>query len=189
MSMPDFDIDFCQDGPRSRHRLREEQVRRRLGVADRDVRHDGRARPRCATSAACSTSPLHLLRRHRQADPVPARQARHAEGGARRWSRCSPSASRRRKRCASSSTLAESLEGLTRNVGMHAGGVLIAPGKLTDFCPLYAQPGADGARLAVRQGRRRGDRARQVRLPRPHHAHDPRLDACATCGARSGEPT
>jgi DNA polymerase III subunit alpha len=29
------------------------------------------------------------------------------------------------------------LEGLTRNVGMHAGGVLIAPGKLTDFCPLY----------------------------------------------------
>jgi DNA polymerase III subunit alpha len=32
---------------------------------------------------------------------------------------------------------AEPLEGLTRNVGMHAGGVLIAPGKLTDFCPLY----------------------------------------------------
>ena len=29
-----------------------------------------------------------------------------------------------------------------RNVGMHAGGVLIAPGKLTDFCPLYVQPGA-----------------------------------------------
>ncbi len=39
--------------------------------------------------------------------------------------------------------LAESLEGLTRNVGMHAGGVLIAPGKLTDFCPLYTQPGSD----------------------------------------------
>ena len=34
--------------------------------------------------------------------------------------------------------LALRLEGLTRNVGMHAGGVLIAPGKLTDFCPLYA---------------------------------------------------
>ena len=39
--------------------------------------------------------------------------------------------------------LAEQLEGLPRNVGMHAGGVLIAPGKLTDFCPLYVQPGAD----------------------------------------------
>ena len=39
--------------------------------------------------------------------------------------------------------LAEALEGLTRNVGMHAGGVLIAPGKLTDFCPLYTQAGSD----------------------------------------------
>ena len=37
--------------------------------------------------------------------------------------------------------LAEQLEGLTRNVGMHAGGVLIAPGKLTDFCPLYCARG------------------------------------------------
>ena len=41
--------------------------------------------------------------------------------------------------------LAQKLEGLTRNVGMHAGGVLIAPGKLTDFCPLYQQPGSDAA--------------------------------------------
>ncbi|MDP2133048.1 MAG: DNA polymerase III subunit alpha, partial [Sulfuritalea sp.] len=38
-------------------------------------------------------------------------------------------------------TLALKLEGLTRNVGMHAGGVLIAPGKLTDFCPLYSPDG------------------------------------------------
>ncbi len=41
--------------------------------------------------------------------------------------------------------LARKLEGLTRNVGMHAGGVLIAPGKLTDFCPLYLQPGSTSA--------------------------------------------
>jgi len=41
--------------------------------------------------------------------------------------------------------LAQKLEGMTRNVGMHAGGVLIAPGKLTDFCPLYQQPGSDSA--------------------------------------------
>ena len=39
--------------------------------------------------------------------------------------------------------LAEPLEDLTRNIGMHAGGVLIAPGKLTDFCPLYKQPGTE----------------------------------------------
>jgi DNA polymerase-3 subunit alpha len=41
--------------------------------------------------------------------------------------------------------LAQKLEGMTRNVGMHAGGVLIAPGKLTDFCPLYQQPGSTSA--------------------------------------------
>ena len=41
--------------------------------------------------------------------------------------------------------LAQKLEGMTRNVGMHAGGVLIAPGKLTDFCPLYQQPGGESA--------------------------------------------
>ncbi len=38
--------------------------------------------------------------------------------------------------------LARPLEDLTRNVGMHAGGVLIAPGRLTDFCPLYQAPGS-----------------------------------------------
>jgi DNA polymerase-3 subunit alpha len=37
--------------------------------------------------------------------------------------------------------LAQRLEDLTRNVGMHAGGVLIAPNKLTDFCPLYSADG------------------------------------------------
>ncbi len=41
--------------------------------------------------------------------------------------------------------LAMRLEGIVRNVGMHAGGVLIAPGKITDFCPLYQQPGSDSA--------------------------------------------
>ncbi|HEX6362360.1 MAG TPA: DNA polymerase III subunit alpha, partial [Albitalea sp.] len=41
--------------------------------------------------------------------------------------------------------LAARVEGLVRNIGMHAGGVLIAPGKITDFCPLYMQPGSDSA--------------------------------------------
>ena len=40
--------------------------------------------------------------------------------------------------------LAQQVEGIARNVGMHAGGVLIAPGKLTDFCPLYTQGNDSG---------------------------------------------
>ena len=41
--------------------------------------------------------------------------------------------------------LALRLEGLVRNIGMHAGGVLISPGKISDFSPIYCQP--DGASL------------------------------------------
>jgi DNA polymerase-3 subunit alpha len=40
--------------------------------------------------------------------------------------------------------LALKLEGLTRNAGKHAGGVVIAPSPLTDFSPLYCEPGGDG---------------------------------------------
>ena len=41
--------------------------------------------------------------------------------------------------------LAGRLEDLIRNVGMHAGGVLIAPGKITDFCPIYQATGSDAS--------------------------------------------
>jgi len=41
--------------------------------------------------------------------------------------------------------LAARVEGMVRNIGMHAGGVLIAPGKITDFCPMYQQPGSTSA--------------------------------------------
>ena len=37
--------------------------------------------------------------------------------------------------------MARSLEGLTRNVGKHAGGVVISPSDLTDFTPVYCEPG------------------------------------------------
>jgi DNA polymerase-3 subunit alpha len=40
--------------------------------------------------------------------------------------------------------LAMRLEGLVRNVSMHAGGVLIAPTKISAFSPIYCQPDGDG---------------------------------------------
>jgi len=40
--------------------------------------------------------------------------------------------------------LAMSLEGLKRNAGKHAGGVVIAPSKLTDFAPLFCEAGGGG---------------------------------------------
>ncbi len=41
--------------------------------------------------------------------------------------------------------LARSLEGLARNAGKHAGGLVIAPSALTNFTPLYTEP--DGASI------------------------------------------
>ena len=38
--------------------------------------------------------------------------------------------------------LGRKLEGITRNAGKHAGGVVIAPSQLTDFTPLYCEQGA-----------------------------------------------
>lgn len=35
------------------------------------------------------------------------------------------------------------LEGLARNAGKHAGGVVISPGLLTDFTPLYCEAGSE----------------------------------------------
>jgi DNA polymerase-3 subunit alpha len=43
--------------------------------------------------------------------------------------------------------MAVQLEGLTRNVGKHAGGVVIAPSRLTDFSPLYCD--SEGAGLVT----------------------------------------
>ena len=40
--------------------------------------------------------------------------------------------------------MARQLEGLARNLGTHAGGVVIAPSKLTDFAPLYCDDAGDG---------------------------------------------
>jgi DNA polymerase-3 subunit alpha len=49
-------------------------------------------------------------------------------------------------------TLARELEDLTRNAGKHAGGVVIAPSPLSDFCPLFAEhDGHGGGRNPVTQ--------------------------------------
>ena len=39
--------------------------------------------------------------------------------------------------------LAYKLEGIARNVGKHAGGLVISPGSISDFCPTYFDPQSD----------------------------------------------
>ena len=55
VSMPDFDIDFCQDGRDRVIEYVKEQVRRATRCRRSPPSAPWRRRPRCATSAACST--------------------------------------------------------------------------------------------------------------------------------------
>ena len=140
VSMPDFDIDFCQDG---RDRVIE-YVRDKYGkesvsqiatfgtmAAKAVVRDVGRVMEwgygrtdELAKLIPFQPGKLITLKMAREMEPRLADRERDEED------------------TRDLLALAEQLEGLTRNVGMHAGGVLIAPGKLTDFCPVYAAEGS-----------------------------------------------
>ncbi|MCC6611298.1 MAG: DNA polymerase III subunit alpha [Burkholderiales bacterium] len=141
VSMPDFDIDFCQDG---RDRVIE-YVRNKYGAesvsqiatfgtmaAKAVVRDVGRVMEWSYTR----TDELAKLIPFQPGKLITLRMAREMEP---RLAEREANEEDTRELLA----LAEQLEGLTRNVGMHAGGVLIAPGKLTDFCPLYAASGSE----------------------------------------------
>jgi DNA polymerase-3 subunit alpha len=157
VSMPDFDIDFCQDG---RDRVID-YVRDKYGAdsvsqiatfgtmaAKAVVRDVGRVLdlPFTFCDQFAKLIPAHPGRvttlRRRTGDPEPnVIYAREVE----------PQIDERERNeedVRELLALAESLEGVTRNVGMHAGGVLIAPGPLTRYGPLYY---AEGSRAAVSQ--------------------------------------
>ncbi len=141
VSMPDFDIDFCQD---QRDRVID-YVKRKYGAhavaqiatfgtlgAKAVVRDAGRVLDLPYTKC----DQLSKLIPHNPADPWTLDRALREEPA---FAEAVSSDEEATELIA----LARPLEGLTRNVGMHAGGVLIAPGKLTDFCPLYRAQGTD----------------------------------------------
>ncbi|QJR14509.1 DNA polymerase III subunit alpha [Usitatibacter palustris] len=139
VSMPDFDIDFCQDG---RDRVID-YVKQKYGAecvsqiatfgtmaAKAVVRDVGRVlgMPYGEVDRIAKLVPFELgitLTKALEMEPQLRALMKEQEGVAELME------------------LALALEGLTRNVGMHAGGVLIAPGKLTDFAPLYSAEGSN----------------------------------------------
>jgi len=141
VSMPDFDVDFCQDG---RERVIE-YVRHHYGVqnvsqiatfgtmASKGVIRDvGRVLdfPYGLCDRLSKLVPVEGVK------PVSLKKAREMEPEFNAVIASEEGVEELME-------LGERLEDLTRNVGMHAGGVLIAPGKLTDFCPLYCTEGSD----------------------------------------------
>jgi DNA polymerase-3 subunit alpha len=147
VSMPDFDVDFCQD---NRYRVIE-YVRQKYGyeavsqivtfgtmAAKAVVRDVGRVLDMpytfCDTiSKLIPAAPgkQYSLDDAVDMEPVLKERLENEEELREMWE------------------LAKKLEGLTRNLGMHAGGVLIAPGKLTDFCPLYQASGDEAVPVSM----------------------------------------
>ena len=146
VSMPDFDVDFCQDG---RERVIE-YVKNKYGaqcvsqiatfgtMASKAVIRDvGRVMdfPYGLCDTLSKAIPIEGMK------PVSLKKARVMEPEI-------DAIAEREEGVPELLELAERLEDITRNVGMHAGGVLIAPGQLTDFCPLYC---ADSSTSVVSQ--------------------------------------
>ena len=143
VSMPDFDIDFCQA---NRDRVIE-YVKSRYGKdAVSQIATFGTMAARAAIRDVGRVLDMSYTFCDGLSKLVPNKPGQHItiEGAMK----VEPQLAERYQREDEVRTLlglAQKLEGMARNVGMHAGGVLIAPGKLTDFTPLYQQPGSDAA--------------------------------------------
>ena len=146
VSMPDFDVDFCQDG----RELVIDYVKKKYGAAcvsqiatfgtmasKAVIRDVGRVMefPYGLCDRLSKAIPIEGVK------PVSLTKAREMEPEINAIAESEEGVPELLE-------LATRLEDLTRNVGMHAGGVVIAPGKLTDFCPLYC---ADGGASVVSQ--------------------------------------
>jgi DNA polymerase III subunit alpha len=139
VSMPDFDIDFCQDG---RDKVID-YVRRKYGADSvSQIATFGTMAARAVVRDVGRVLDLGYNFCDQVAKLIPVQPGRTITlADAREMEPLLAQREKKEDEVRELLALGEKLEGLTRNVGMHAGGVLIAPGKLTDFCPLYAAEG------------------------------------------------
>lgn len=139
VSMPDFDIDFCQEG---RDRVID-YVRNKYGqeaVAQIATFGTMAAKAVIRDVGRVLDLPFNFV------DGIAKLIPRELEMTLEKALEQEPMLKERREKEEEVNellALALRLEGLTRNVGTHAGGVLISPGKITDFSPMYCQQGSD----------------------------------------------
>jgi DNA polymerase-3 subunit alpha len=140
VSMPDFDIDFCQDG---RDRVIG-YVRQKYGEDSvSQIATFGTMAARAVLRDCGRVLDLPYSFCDQLAKLVPVQPGKQITlDDARKMEPLLVEREKEEDEVRELLALSEKLEGLVRNVGMHAGGVLIAPGRLTDYCPLYAADGA-----------------------------------------------
>lgn len=139
VSMPDFDIDFCMEG-RDRvieyvaHRYGRENVSQIITfgtmAAKAVIRDVGRVlgHPYGFVDKLAKLIPFELgITLKRALEQEAELKARYDE----------------EEEVAELFNLALALEGITRNAGKHAGGVVIAPSALTDFTAVFCEEGSD----------------------------------------------
>src|SRR3954467_2000082 len=139
VSMPDFDIDFCQDG---RDRVID-YVRRKYGEESvSQIATFGTMAARAVVRDVGRVLDLGYNFCDQIAKLIPVQPGKNVTlDDARKAEPLLAEREKKEDEVRELLALGEKLEGMVRNVGMHAGGVLIAPGRLTDFCPLYAAEG------------------------------------------------
>jgi len=143
VSMPDFDIDFCMDGrDRVIQYVSEKYGEQRVSqiitygtmAAKAVVRDVGRvmSHPYGFVDRIAKMVPFEvgMTLKKALAESEELRKARDSD-----------------EEVSELLEMALALEGLARNAGKHAGGVVIAPTALTDFTPLYCEP--DGSSLVT----------------------------------------
>ncbi len=139
VSMPDFDIDFCMEGrdrvidyvaDRYGHKAVAQIITYGTMAAKAVVRDVGRVlgMPYGFVDKVAKLIPFELGMTLEKA-------LQQSEELARRY--------KEDDNVQTLIDLALKLEGVTRNAGKHAGGVVIAPTQLTDFVPLYCEPGGE----------------------------------------------
>src|SRR5256712_4161889 len=139
VSMPDFDIDFCQDG---RDRVID-YVRDKYGAQSvSQIATFGTLAARAVLRDCGRVLDLGYNFCDQLAKLIPVQPGRTITlEMAREMEPLLAERERKEDEVRELLDLGERLEGLVRNVGMHAGGVLIPPGRLTEFCALYAAEG------------------------------------------------
>ncbi len=141
ISMPDFDIDFCQDRRDEviryvRHRYGEDRVAQIITFGSFLARGVMRNVGRVLEMPLGQVDKLAKLVPQNPAAPVSLKQAIAAEPRLKEAAEAEPRVARMLK-------IAETLEGLYSNASTHAAGIVIGDRPLEELVPLYRDPKSD----------------------------------------------